>query len=175
MYPVGLNTEDLAGEAAFAYYGPMDSDINIYTDGGCWGNPGPGGWAYRLLTANGALEGKGGEAATTNNRMELTAVIEALTLVSAKPELKELKIAVHTDSQYVKNGISSWIENWSRNGWRTASKQPVKNKDLWVPLKELRDSLNVSWAWVKGHAGHPENERCDALVQEAIAAVKAER
>ncbi len=150
----------------------MQTDISIYTDGGCWGNPGPGGWAYRILTENAAIEAKGGEASTTNNRMELTAVIEALSAIRKSDDLRNLTVKVHTDSQYVKNGITSWIENWSRNGWRTASKQPVKNKDLWVPLKELRDSLNVTWVWVKGHAGHPENERCDTLVQEAIADIK---
>ena len=150
----------------------MNSTIKIYTDGGCWGNPGPGGWAYRLLTDDTALEGKGGEPATTNNRMELTAVIKALETVRDNPEMSGLPVSVHTDSQYVKNGITSWIETWSRNGWRTAAKKPVKNQDLWMPLKDLRDSLQVTWAWVKGHAGHPENERCDALVQEAIAEIK---
>lgn len=153
----------------------MQNEVEIYTDGGCWGNPGPGGWAYRIHMDGKIIEGKGGEAATTNNRMELTAVIEALKLLAAEGNGAKRSIKVRTDSQYVKNGISSWIENWSRNGWKTAAKKPVKNKDLWVPLKELRDSLHVEWAWVKGHAGNPDNERCDELVQEAIGEINLKR
>lgn len=151
----------------------MQNEIEIYTDGGCWGNPGPGGWAYRIHVDGETLEGNGGDAATTNNRMELTAVIEALRLVRKDESLAKRSVVVHTDSQYVKNGISSWIETWSRNGWKTAAKKPVKNQDLWVILKELRDSLSIRWQWVKGHAGNPDNERCDALVQQAVAAVKS--
>jgi ribonuclease HI len=151
------------------------NEIEIYTDGGCWGNPGPGGWAYRMHLDGETLEGSGGDAATTNNRMELTAVIEALRLVWKDESLAKRPVVVHTDSQYVKNGISSWIETWSRNGWKTAAKKPVKNQDLWIILKELRDSLSIRWLWVRGHAGNPDNERCDALVQEAVAAVKNTR
>jgi ribonuclease HI len=158
--------------AISAYYTLMQKEIEIYTDGGCWGNPGPGGWAYRIHLDGETLEGNGGDAATTNNRMELTAVIEALRLVRKDESLAKRPVVVHTDSQYVKNGISSWIETWSRNGWKTAARKPVKNQDLWVILKELRDSLGIRWLWVKGHAGNPDNERCDALVQEAVASVK---
>ncbi|WP_319476683.1 ribonuclease HI [Marispirochaeta aestuarii] len=149
-----------------------NNEIYIYTDGGCWGNPGPGAWAYCILCDGESLEKNGGDAATTNNRMELTAVIEALTEIRRR-QWDRRPVAVHTDSQYVKNGITSWIETWSRNGWKTAAKKPVKNQDLWVPLKELRDALNIRWQWVKGHAGNEHNERCDALVQEAIASIQA--
>lgn len=139
------------------------NQIEIYSDGGCSGNPGPGGWAF-TFRADGIFEkeSSGGSPATTNNRMELTAVIEALkACVPYQPQL----IVIHTDSQYVKNGITLWIKNWKRNGWRTASKSPVKNQELWIVLDELNNKLPVEWKWVKGHAGIEGNERCDAMVR----------
>lgn len=137
--------------------------ITIYTDGGCLGNPGPGGWAY-VLSADGAFskEASGSEHDTTNNRMELTAVIEALKAAQA---LGTARIDLYTDSQYVKNGITSWIHKWKVNGWRTAAKDPVKNKEYWLALDALASSLPVQWHWVKGHAGIAGNERCDVLVR----------
>ncbi len=138
--------------------------IEIYTDGGCSGNPGPGGWAYIINAGNSNTKASGGEPHTTNNKMELTAVISALEKCAQTAELKGDSIELHTDSQYVKNGITTWIHGWVRNGWKTASKQPVKNKEYWIRLKELDDSLNVTWKWVKGHAGNPLNEECDSMV-----------
>ena len=161
----------VATERFIQYYRRMQhNEIVIYTDGGCSGNPGPGGWAY-VLTADDLFEKEASGSAldTTNNRMELTAVIEALKAAST---LKAHQIKVYTDSQYVKNGITSWIEKWKVNGWRTASKQPVKNKEYWVELDRLASQLPVSWHWVKGHAGIEGNERCDALVQEAMESLR---
>lgn len=140
------------------------NEITIYTDGGCTGNPGPGGWAAILLDGDAdPLELSGSETATTNNRMELTAVIRALDEVR-KRFGAERDITVHTDSQYVQKGISQWIQGWEKKGWKTASGSAVKNKDLWVELRKLDTSLKVSWKWVKGHAGNLWNERCDELV-----------
>lgn len=137
--------------------------IEIYSDGGCSGNPGPGGWAFTLKADNTfEKECSGGSRATTNNRMELTAVIEAL---KASAPYQPEKIVINTDSQYVKNGITQWIKNWKRNGWRTSAKAPVKNKELWIALDELNSKLPVEWKWVKGHAGIEGNERCDAMVR----------
>jgi ribonuclease HI len=136
--------------------------IEIFTDGGCSGNPGVGAWAYVLKTANGEEEASGFDPATTNNRMELTAVIRALERARLGGGAAGIK--VHTDSQYVKNGITEWIKKWKVNGWLTAAKEKVKNRELWEELDALASQLRPSWAWVKGHAGHPENERCDALV-----------
>lgn len=154
----------LTHEAGVLYHRHMErKELIVYTDGGCSGNPGPGGWAY-VIQADGQRQeqGSGGEAQTTNNRMELTAVIEALKKASTyKPD----SIIVHTDSQYVKNGITSWIFNWKRNGWRTSSKEPVKNKDYWIALDALASVLPVKWQWVKGHAGIELNELCDSLVR----------
>lgn len=142
--------------------------VLIHSDGGCHGNPGPGGWAAVLAYGKHVRELKGGVAATTNNRMELQAAIEALRI------LKEpCSIDFHTDSQYVRQGISQWIAGWKRNGWRTSNKQPVKNADLWRELDAATAHHKIEWHWVKGHAGHTENERCDALANEAIAQVKA--
>jgi ribonuclease HI len=189
--------------------------INIYTDGGCSGNPGPGGWAFvmfaegpegtslgpgatgksgslrekesalfpegeagaqtprdRPASPTAGVEKNGGELATTNNRMELTAVINALeTLPSLGAAIDG--VSVFTDSQYVQKGISEWIAGWKRKGWITSSKQPVKNADLWKKLDALAAGYPIRWKWVKGHAGDPLNERCDALVQRAIQAVRA--
>lgn len=141
-------------------------EIEIYTDGGCLGNPGPGGWAY-VMQADTVFEkeASGFEPATTNNRMELRAVIEAL---KACKDMNAHTIKINTDSQYVKNGITSWIHKWKINGWRTANKDPVKNQSYWIELDALNNSLPVEWNWVKGHAGIAGNERCDTLVREAM-------
>lgn len=137
--------------------------ITFYTDGGCSGNPGPGGWAYAVSEDGKLVETRsGGEAATTNNRMELTAVIMALRYALEKGE-KE--VTVLTDSQYVKNGITVWIHSWKKNGWRTAGRAPVKNVEYWLELDSLNSSLSVTWSWVKGHAGIEGNEECDRLVR----------
>ncbi|MFP4266805.1 MAG: ribonuclease HI [Spirochaetaceae bacterium] len=143
-------------------------EIVVYTDGGCSGNPGPGGWAFVLLDGDRRRERSGGEARTTNNRMELTAVTKALETVQKEAELRGRKIHVYTDSQYVKNGISTWIHRWERNGWLTSAKKPVKNREYWQRLKELADSLDIQWNWVRGHAGNELNEVCDSMVQEEI-------
>ena len=147
----------------------MQNEIIIYTDGGCHGNPGPGAWACVILAENQEIKLSGGDKQTTNNRMELSAAINALYAVSQKSEWKCKKISVFSDSQYVKNGITVWIKNWKAKGWRTADKKPVKNQDLWVQLDELNSSLNVNWNWVKGHAGIEYNEICDQLCQKEIA------
>jgi ribonuclease HI len=136
----------------------VDGAVEIYADGACKGNPGPGGWGVLLRTRGHERELCGGEAQTTNNRMELTAVIEGLAALKHRS-----KVRVYTDSQYVQKGISEWIHNWKRRGWRTADKKPVKNEDLWRRLDEIAHGHHVEWHWVKGHAGHPENERADVL------------
>jgi ribonuclease HI len=146
--------------------------IEVFTDGGCIGNPGPGAWAYVIDDRNGRIEGSGYNPETTNNRMELTAVIEVLSFLreSAGSDAEQSRqFVIHTDSQYVKNGITQWIHNWKRNGWKTAAKKPVKNQDLWMKLDVLSTEIQPEWTWVKGHAGIELNERCDQLVQEAIA------
>lgn len=145
--------------------------ITIYTDGGCSGNPGPGGWAFAMITDEDKppVTGSGCCGYTTNNKMELTAVIEALKVVYDTECCAFPPIEVFTDSQYVKNGITTWIHSWIKNGWKTSSKQPVKNKELWISLKELTDKLPVSWHWVKGHSGVVLNELCDTLVREETA------
>jgi ribonuclease HI len=141
--------------------------IKAYTDGACSGNPGPGGWGVVLQFEDHERELKGGESDTTNNRMELTAAIEALQA------LKEpCHIALTTDSTYVKDGITKWLSNWKRNGWKTAAKKPVKNQDLWQQLERCVAQHTVEWLWVKGHSGHPENERADTLANEGMSALK---
>ncbi|MFM7607145.1 MAG: ribonuclease HI [Prosthecobacter sp.] len=141
--------------------------VTIHSDGGCHGNPGPGAWAAVLQYGKHVREITGGAAATTNNRMELMAAIESLNM------LKEAcDIDFHTDSEYVRNGITEWLAGWKRNGWRTAAKKPVKNADLWQQLDAANARHIVRWHWVKGHAGNDLNERCDELVQQAIARVK---
>ncbi len=134
--------------------------VELFTDGACSGNPGPGGWAFLLRhpKSGKAVERSGGEYDTTNNRMELTAVIEGLTALT-RPSVVEL----YSDSQYVLKGLNEWMAGWKRKGWKTASKQPVKNVDLWKQLDELREGHTIHFHWVKGHAGHPENERVDEL------------
>ena len=137
--------------------------VTIYADGGCRGNPGPGGWGVLLKMGDTEKELCGGEPDTTNNRMELTAVIRALEALK-----RPASVQVHTDSQYVQKGISEWIHNWKRNGWRTSDKKPVKNADLWQILDALAQQHDVKWLWVKGHAGHPGNERADRLANRGI-------
>ena len=143
--------------------------IITYTDGGCSGNPGPGAWAYIIVREGRRFEQSGFEAATTNNRMELTAVIESLVAVSKHGEWIEDSIEIHTDSQYVHNGINNWIDKWERNGWQTSQKKPVKNQDLWKRLKELTKPIDIVWHWVRGHHGNELNEACDRLVKKRIA------
>ncbi len=145
-------------------------DVLIYADGGCRGNPGPGGWGVLMQCGDKQKELWGGEAATTNNRMELTAVIRALEALK-----RPTAVQVHTDSQYVQQGISAWIHNWKRNGWRTADKKPVKNAELWQRLDALAQAHEIKWIWVKGHAGHPGNERADALANRGIDELLAAR
>lgn len=140
-------------------------EVTIYTDGACSGNPGPGGWGALLRSGSHEKELSGGEASTTNNRMELMAVIEALNALK-----KPVRAVVYTDSQYVQKGISEWIHGWKRKGWKTAGGDPVKNVDLWQALDAAARVHEVEWRWVKGHAGHPENERADRLAREAIPA-----
>lgn len=143
-------------------------NIVIYTDGGCAGNPGPGGWAYVMEVAGERRSTSGGERATTNNRMELTAVIRALEAVEADESLRAHAVELHTDSQYVQKGMSEWIQGWIARGWLTSSKTPVKNKDLWQRLKKVADRLTVRWIWVRGHVGIELNELCDHLVGKEI-------
>lgn len=145
------------------------NEVIIYTDGGCSGNPGPGGWGVVVIFNGEARQLSGGEKNTTNNRMELTAAINALSIVKNTPDFKNHKITVNIDSQYVKNGITVWIKGWKLKGWKTADKKPVKNQDLWIQLDELNSALNVSWNWVKGHTGIEYNEICDQLCQKEIA------
>lgn len=137
--------------------------VAIYTDGACSGNPGPGGWGALLQWNGHEKELCGGEPETTNNRMELRAAIEALEALK-----RPCEIDLYTDSVYVRSGIKEWLANWIRNGWRTAAKKPVKNADLWQALDAARKRHTVSWHWVKGHAGHPENERADALARKGM-------
>ena len=142
--------------------------IAVYTDGACSGNPGPGGWGAILISGVHRKELRGSEADTTNNRMELSAAIGALEALK-KPSI----VALHTDSNYLKDGITKWIHGWKRNGWKTADKKPVKNEDLWKRLETALKSHTIEWHWVKGHAGHPENERADELARQAIAELRA--
>jgi Ribonuclease HI len=144
------------------------TEVEIWTDGACKGNPGPGGWGALLRSGGHERELFGGEERTTNNRMELTAVIEALRALN-----RPCRVVAHVDSQYVMNGITRWIEGWKRNGWRTASKAPVKNEDLWRALDAEVARHEVRWVWVRGHAGDPGNERADALANKGVDAVTA--
>ncbi len=136
--------------------------LKIWTDGSCLGNPGAGGWGFVATDGIHTAERSGGESNTTNNRMELTAVIRALSAAKNHSELE-----IHTDSQYVKNGMLSWIKNWKRNNWRTADKKPVKNQDLWQQLDELSSTKKIHWFWVRGHNGDEMNERVDLLARTA--------
>jgi ribonuclease HI len=139
--------------------------VEIFTDGACRGNPGPGGWGIVLRSRGREKELWGGEVATTNNRMELTAVIRALEALK-----RPSRVRVYTDSQYVQKGISEWVHAWKRREWRTADKKDVKNVDLWKRLDELAAAHDIEWHWVRGHAGHPENERADRLANKGIPA-----
>lgn len=136
--------------------------LKIWTDGSCLGNPGPGGWAFVATDGKNIAERSGGECDTTNNRMELTAVIRAISAARRHNEIE-----IHTDSQYVKNGMQTWIKNWRKNNWRTADRKPVKNKELWIMLDELASQVKIHWVWVRGHNGNEMNERCDELARTA--------
>ncbi|GAB4374439.1 MAG: ribonuclease HI [Kiloniellaceae bacterium] len=141
--------------------------VEIFTDGACSGNPGPGGWGAVLRYGAAEKELSGGEKATTNNRMEMMAAIAALEALK-RPSAVDL----HTDSTYLRDGITRWIHGWKRNGWKTAAKKPVKNVDLWQRLEKALERHDVTWHWVKGHAGHPENERADALARAGVESVR---
>ncbi len=144
--------------------------VEIFTDGACSGNPGPGGWGALLRFRGTEKELSGGETPTTNNRMELMAAIEGLKALK-----RPTQVRVWTDSVYVRDGITKWIHGWKRSGWKTADKKPVKNVDLWQALLEAAKPHDVEWRWVKGHAGHPENERADALARGGIVAIRANK
>lgn len=150
-------------------------ELTIYTDGACSGNPGPGGWGALMVARDGALVLKtrelcGGAADTTNNRMELQAAISALEAID-----RPSKLTVVTDSAYVKGGVTGWIHGWKRNGWKTSARKPVKNVDLWKQLDEAQARHDISWEWVKGHAGHPENEKADELARAGMAPFKPKK
>lgn len=142
---------------------PGDGWVDLYTDGACKGNPGAGGWGVLMRFGQHEKSLCGGEAETTNNRMELTAVIEGLRALN-----RHCKVRVHTDSQYVQKGITEWLANWKRRGWKSSTGQPVKNQDLWRALDEQAARHHTEWHWVKGHAGHPENEAADRLANEGV-------
>lgn len=148
----------------------MDAPVDIWTDGACSGNPGPGGWGAVLVWNGHERELSGAEPLTTNNRMELTAAIEALAALK-----RPARVRLHTDSMYLRDGITTWIARWRANGWRTADKRPVKNVDLWMRLDQEMARHSVEWRWVRGHAGEPGNERADRLARQAIAALRAAR
>jgi len=137
--------------------------VDLFTDGACSGNPGPGGWGVVLIWRGEEKELFGGEADTTNNRMELMAAIQGLEALS-----RDAKVAVHTDSKYLRDGITQWIMKWKKNGWKTAAKKPVKNVDLWQRLEAALEGHEVEWHWIKGHSGHPENERADELARRGV-------
>lgn len=141
--------------------------VTVFTDGGCLGNPGPGGWAAILQSDGSTRELSGGEPATTNNRMELTAALCALAALKEPCE-----VTLFTDSQYLRQGITAWIRNWKAKGWITSTRQPVKNADLWKSLDAESKRHTITWKWVRGHTGHRENERCDALASDEIAKVR---
>ena len=144
-----------------------DARVDVFTDGACLGNPGPGGWAALLRYGTAEKEISGGEAETTNNRMELTAAVRALDSLT-----RPASVRLHTDSRYVRDGIESWLPRWKANGWRTAGRKPVRNRDLWLDLDRARERHAVEWVWVRAHAGHPENERVDRLARCAARAAK---
>ncbi len=146
----------------------MGAPAEIFTDGGCQGNPGPGGWAYVIRADGKTIEGSGYHPSTTNNRMELTAVLEALKQMDAHPEWASLGITLSTDSQYVQRGITQWVLAWVRSGWKTSARKPVKNVDLWMDLWERSRRRAIAWKWVMGHSGNPWNERCHSLVEDAV-------
>ncbi|MEX2494958.1 MAG: ribonuclease HI [Woeseia sp.] len=141
----------------------MTARVDIYTDGACRGNPGPGGWGAVLVAGEHRKTLYGGEAHTTNNRMELTAAIEALRALKGRQS-----VVLHTDSKYVMDGISSWLPGWKKRGWKTAAKKPVRNQDLWMALDDMAAKHDVTWKWVKGHSGHAGNDEADALANRGI-------
>ncbi|MBC7455121.1 MAG: ribonuclease HI [Massilia sp.] len=143
------------------------SKVEIFTDGACKGNPGTGGWGALLVVEGHEKEICGGELNTTNNRMELRAVIEALTMLT-----RPCEVVLHTDSQYVQKGISEWIHGWKKRGWKTAAREPVKNEDLWKALDAVQATHKVDWRWVRGHSGHPGNERADVLANRGVETVR---
>jgi ribonuclease HI len=145
----------------------MSSSVEIYTDGACSGNPGPGGWGAILRFKGVERELSGGEMQTTNNRMEMMAVLVALNTLT-----RPCAVDIYTDSEYVKKGMTEWLRGWKARGWKTADKKPVKNDDLWKALDEAAGRHKIDWHWVKGHAGHPENERADQLARDGIRKVK---
>lgn len=145
-----------------------DARVDVFTDGACLGNPGPGGWAALLRYGTAEKEISGGEAETTNNRMELTAAVRALDSLT-----RPASVRLHTDSRYVRDGIESWLPRWKANGWRTAGRKPVRNRDLWQDLDRARERHAVEWVWVRAHAGHPDNERVDRLARCAARAARA--
>jgi ribonuclease HI len=151
-------------------------DIHVYTDGGCSGNPGPGGWAYLIIREQAQqpeiiVEKWGAEAATTNNRMELTAALQALEMLP-RLDIAPQQVLVYTDSQYVQKGMTEWLALWKENGWRTSDKKAVKNQDLWQRLDEATARYTIQWKWVKGHFGNRFNERCDRLTHKAIGSLR---
>lgn len=141
----------------------MDKKVYIYTDGACKGNPGPGGWGALMKYQDTVKEFCGGETETTNNRMEMKAAIEALSQLT-----RPCEVVLTTDSQYLRKGITEWIDNWKKRGWKTSARKPVKNADLWKQLDELTQKHQITWNWVKGHSGHAENERADELANKGI-------
>ena len=141
----------------------MTATVEIYTDGACRGNPGPGGWGALLVSGRHRKTMHGGEYETTNNRMELTAAIEALNVLK-----RPSTVVLHTDSKYVMHGVTEWMANWKKRGWKTANKKPVKNQDLWIALDEATQRHEIHWVWVKGHSGHDGNEEADALANKGI-------
>ena len=146
----------------------MNDDVVIYTDGACSGNPGPGGWGAILTAGSNERELCGGEPHTTNNRMEMMAAIRALEALK-----RPCRVELHTDSQYLRQGVTEWLSGWKARGWKTADKKPVKNEDLWRELDAARARHQVAWRWVKGHAGHPMNERADALARRGLQEARA--
>ncbi len=148
----------------------MTTEVVIYTDGACSGNPGPGGWGAILTAGAREREICGGESHTTNNRMEMMAAIQALEALT-----RPCRVVLHTDSQYLRQGVTEWLAGWKARGWRTASKAPVKNEDLWRRLDSARARHEVDWRWVKGHAGHPMNERADALARRGLTETRVAR
>ena len=148
----------------------MSGKVVVYTDGACSGNPGPGGYGVILVAGRHRKELKGGEPDTTNNRMELMAAIAALDALK-----RACEVELHTDSQYLRLGVTEWLKGWKQNGWRTSAKKPVKNEDLWRRLDEVAQRHRIDWRWVKGHAGHDENERADELAREGLREAKEAR
>jgi ribonuclease HI len=159
MFVTENKSQDLA---VFLETLSLDHRIEIFTDGACIGNPGPGGWGAVFRSPVCKWEHSGGEPQTTNNRMEMLAAIESIKCLPFKSHL-----VIHTDSKYLKDGITLWIKNWKKNGWKTSDKKPVKNQDLWQLLDQLSENYSIEWRWVKGHSGHRDNERADTLASKA--------